>query len=93
MTLEQATRARKRLGRIGALICILFFGAILDTCVARFREPLFTVHLVPGGVSAAAEMSPIHMLPPNQKPDCNLSICSRTLADGVSMRIWGSSFT
>jgi len=49
VTLEQATRARKRLGRIGALICILFFGAILDTCVARFREPLFTVHLLPGG--------------------------------------------
>ena len=49
MTLEQATRARKRLGRIGAIICILFFGAILDTCVARFREPLFTVHVLPGG--------------------------------------------
>ena len=49
MTLEQATRARTRLGRIGALICILFFGAILDTCVARFREPLFTVHVLPGG--------------------------------------------
>ena len=49
MTLEQATRARTRLGRIGAIICILFFGAILDTCVARFREPLFTVHVLPGG--------------------------------------------
>jgi hypothetical protein len=49
VTLEQATRARKRLGRIGAIICILFFGAVLDTCVARFREPLFTVHLLPGG--------------------------------------------
>ena len=52
MTLEQATRARKRLGRIGAIICILFFGSILDTCVARFREPLFTVHLLPGGSEA-----------------------------------------
>jgi hypothetical protein len=49
VTLEQATRARKRLGRIGAIICILFFGAILDTCVSRFREPLFTVHVLPGG--------------------------------------------
>jgi hypothetical protein len=49
VTLEQATHARKRLGRIGAIICILFFGAILDTCVARFREPLFTVHVLPGG--------------------------------------------
>ena len=37
------------MGRIGALICILFFGAILDTCVARLREPLFTVHVLPGG--------------------------------------------
>jgi hypothetical protein len=37
------------LGKIGALICILFFGSILDTCVARFREPLFTVNLLPGG--------------------------------------------
>jgi hypothetical protein len=49
VTLEQAARARKRLGKIGALICILFFGSIVDTCVARFREPLFTVHLLPGG--------------------------------------------
>jgi hypothetical protein len=49
VTLEQATRARKRMGRIGALVCILFFGSILDTCVARFREPLLTVHLLPGG--------------------------------------------
>jgi len=49
VTLEQAARARKRLGTIGAIICILFFGSILDTCVARFREPLFTVHVLPGG--------------------------------------------
>lgn len=49
MTLEQTTRARKRLGKIGAIICILFFGSILDTCVARFREPLFTVRVLPGG--------------------------------------------
>lgn len=48
MTLRQAARARKILGRIGALIFILFFGSVLDSCVARFREPLFTVHLLPG---------------------------------------------
>lgn len=48
MTLEQSARARKILGRIGALIFILFFGSVLDSCVARFREPLFTVHLLPG---------------------------------------------
>jgi len=48
VTLEQAARSRKILGRIGALIFILFFGSVLDSCVARFREPLFTVHLLPG---------------------------------------------
>jgi hypothetical protein len=49
VTLEQSARIRKGLGRIGALIFLLFFAAVLDTCVARFREPLFTVHLLPGG--------------------------------------------
>jgi len=49
LTLEQAVRVRKRLGQIGALIFILFFASLLDSCVARFREPLFTVHLLPGG--------------------------------------------
>lgn len=49
MTLEQSARIRKHLGKVGALIFILFFAALLDSCVARFREPLFTVHLLPGG--------------------------------------------
>ena len=49
MTLKQSLRLRKLLGRIGALIVILFFASVLDSCVARFREPLFTVHLLPGG--------------------------------------------
>jgi hypothetical protein len=49
VTLEQAVSVRKRLGQIGALIFILFFASLLDSCVARFREPLFTVHLLPGG--------------------------------------------
>jgi len=49
VTLEQAVGVRKRLGQIGALIFILFFASLLDSCVARFREPLFTVHLLPGG--------------------------------------------
>ncbi len=34
---------------MGALIVMLFFASVLDSCVARFREPLFTVHLLPGG--------------------------------------------
>jgi hypothetical protein len=49
MTLEQAGRARRLLGGVGALLCALFFAAVLDSCVARFREPLFTVNLLPGG--------------------------------------------
>jgi hypothetical protein len=49
VTLEQSVRARKLLGLIGALIFVVFFGSVLDSCVARFREPLFTVHLLPGG--------------------------------------------
>jgi hypothetical protein len=49
VTLEQAVRARKRLGKLGALVFLLFFASLLDSCVARFREPLFTVHLLPGG--------------------------------------------
>jgi hypothetical protein len=49
VTLEQAAHARRRLGQLGAIICVLFFGAILDTCIARLREPLFSVHLLPGG--------------------------------------------
>lgn len=49
MTLRQSAQARKLLGGIGASIFIVFFGSLLDSCVARFREPLFTVHLLPGG--------------------------------------------
>lgn len=48
MTLEQCAQARKRLGTMGAVILIVFFAALLDSCVARFRAPLFTVHLLPG---------------------------------------------
>jgi hypothetical protein len=48
VTLEQSTRARKALGRVGALVFLVFFASVLDSCVARFREPLFTVHLLPG---------------------------------------------
>jgi len=49
VTLHPFVRARKLLGLIGALIFVVFFGSVLDSCVARFREPLFTVHLLPGG--------------------------------------------
>ena len=49
MNLERSLRIRKLLGGAGALIAMLFFASVLDSCVARFREPLFTVHLLPGG--------------------------------------------
>jgi hypothetical protein len=48
VSLKQSLRLRKLLGRAGAVIVILFFAAVLDSCVARFRAPLFTVHLLPG---------------------------------------------
>ncbi len=46
--LEQYIRVREHLGKISAAIIVLFFASLLDSCVARFRAPLFTVHLLPG---------------------------------------------
>lgn len=48
MKLEQYISARQHLGKIAAVIIVLFFAALFDSCVARFRAPLFTVHLLPG---------------------------------------------
>jgi hypothetical protein len=48
VTLNQALRIRTLLGAAGALVVALFFAAVLDSCVARFRQPLFTVNLLPG---------------------------------------------
>lgn len=48
MDLERTDRAAKRLGRLGLVVFLLFFACLLDSCVARFREPLFTVNLLPG---------------------------------------------
>lgn len=48
MNHSQAVRSRAVLGKIGALVCILMFVALLDSCVSRFREPLFTVKLLAG---------------------------------------------
>lgn len=52
MTLEQAGRVRRFLGGVGALLCALFFGAVMDGCIARLRQPLFTVDLLAGGSEA-----------------------------------------
>jgi hypothetical protein len=40
MNLKQTSTWRKWIGRIGTLLCLLLFLAILDALVARFREPL-----------------------------------------------------
>lgn len=48
MNHSQAVRGRTMLGKVGAFVCILLFLALLDSCVSRFREPLFTVKLLPG---------------------------------------------
>ncbi len=48
MDLERTERAIKILGRLGLVLFLVFFACLLDSCVARFREPLFTVNLLPG---------------------------------------------
>lgn len=48
MTLDQAIGIRKHLGIVATAIIAVFGAALLDSCVARFRAPLFTVHLLPG---------------------------------------------
>ncbi|MEJ5357046.1 MAG: hypothetical protein WHT06_00105 [Desulfobacterales bacterium] len=48
MDLARTDRAAKRLGRVGLVVFLVFFAFLLDSCVARFREPLFTVNLLPG---------------------------------------------
>jgi hypothetical protein len=39
MTLKQVSSWSKRTGRIGTIVCVLFFLAILDALSARLREP------------------------------------------------------
>jgi hypothetical protein len=48
MNHSQALRLRSFIGKIGAVVCILMFLALLDSCVSRVREPLFTVKLLAG---------------------------------------------
>ncbi len=48
LDLKRTERAVKGLGRLGLLFFLVFFACLLDSCVARFREPLFTVNLLPG---------------------------------------------
>lgn len=47
-SLEQICRWRSLLGKVGALCCLLLFLALLDGLVARFREPLNVLKVLPG---------------------------------------------
>ena len=47
-TLDQISRWRNLLGKVGACCCILMFLAVLDGLVARFREPPNVLKVLPG---------------------------------------------
>jgi len=48
MTLRQVSLWRNRTGKIGTMVCILFFLAVLDALSARFREPSNHFSCLPG---------------------------------------------
>ena len=48
MTLDQISRWRALLGKVGACCCLLLFLAVLDGLVARFREPPNLLKALPG---------------------------------------------
>jgi hypothetical protein len=52
MNLKQASAWRNRAGKIGTVLCLLLFLAILDALMARFREPLNHFSGLPGEVIA-----------------------------------------
>ena len=47
-SLEQISRRRNFLGKVGACCCLLVFLALLDGLVARFREPPNMLKILPG---------------------------------------------
>lgn len=47
-SLEQISRRRNFLGKVGACCCLLLFLALLDGLVARFREPPNMLKILPG---------------------------------------------
>ncbi len=47
-SLEQISRWRTLLGKVGALCCLLMFLALLDGLVARFQEPFNVLKVLPG---------------------------------------------
>jgi len=80
---SQAVWGRNVLGKIGALVCILMFVALLDSCVSRFREPLFTVKLLPG------TSEPVEgQLDPSVKDVSQLRIEAASHYASLSIREW-----
>jgi hypothetical protein len=51
MDLNQAITWRKFLGKAGALFCLLASLAVLDGLIAKFREPVNVLHVLPGEVA------------------------------------------
>jgi hypothetical protein len=52
MDLKQTSTWRSRTGKIGTVVCLLLFLAILDALIARFREPLNHFSGLPGKIIA-----------------------------------------
>lgn len=48
MNLEQISVLRKFARRIGAIFFILIFVAVIDGCIAKFREPINVFNILPG---------------------------------------------
>ncbi|MFH1595057.1 MAG: hypothetical protein ABIG94_01620 [Pseudomonadota bacterium] len=48
MNLEQVSRWRTILGKVGAAFCLLMFLALLDALIVHFREPVNVFRVLPG---------------------------------------------
>lgn len=46
--LEQATKKRKLAGRVAVFFIIILFISLLDSCIARFSQPINVVHILRG---------------------------------------------
>lgn len=46
--IEQTTRKRKILGKAAAIFIILLLVSLLDSCFARFRQPMNVLNVLPG---------------------------------------------
>lgn len=46
--IEQASKRRKLLGKLAALFIVLVLVSLLDSCFARFRQPINVMNVLPG---------------------------------------------